>query len=476
MDGLDLKAYLDAQTREGTMDSEGSFTVAREKALRKLASFALPGEYDWVLKIVQAANAWKAEKLVVCQTRVATSLFFCPTPGLQFPTESAVVEALNSPVLDKDNPMHQLAMALRSLVQQARLSFVMAVRHRGDLCKPIYAGHDVSRLDPTTREQWTNLKLEGVRLTVSHFTGDESITGRYLPTFSRQVRRDLSILETLERRCFASPTPILVDGRLITRVYPRGELFTTHKRRPLLVGKLTEEGVQLDPVPGQLPQRYLTVSASHESAQNPWLVVIGPDWKMSHTGYKVAARLLTPVSQSDERPGHDLWWVRQGVAVACYRIPAEVPQVMRLSLFFSADQHRTDLSGLQIELEPQPPEAAQALQAVHQAVLRTLSFQALRDGLLTPPEPELGHPGYRAPEETLEQVGESATTASLGFELPSPGLGLLQLVHRTEAMLTRLPEHGRRLEDWARQCQEALGGLADDLEEGPRYLTRTAVF
>jgi hypothetical protein len=38
--------------------------------------------------------------------------------------------------LDKDDPIHQLAMALRSLVEQSRLSFVLAIRQHGELCKP----------------------------------------------------------------------------------------------------------------------------------------------------------------------------------------------------------------------------------------------------------------------------------------------------------------------------------------------------
>ena len=73
MSGFDLQAYLHDQRAEGVQDSEGSFTVAREKALTKMAHYALPGEFSWTLKIVQAANCWQAELLEIVQTRVATS-------------------------------------------------------------------------------------------------------------------------------------------------------------------------------------------------------------------------------------------------------------------------------------------------------------------------------------------------------------------------------------------------------------------
>ena len=58
MSGFDLGEYLQQARSEGRQDSEGSFTVAQDKALKKLAHFALPGKFDWVLKVVQAANAW----------------------------------------------------------------------------------------------------------------------------------------------------------------------------------------------------------------------------------------------------------------------------------------------------------------------------------------------------------------------------------------------------------------------------------
>lgn len=348
--GLDLKAFLDSQVQEGVVDSRGAFTVAREKALKKLASYALPGDYDWVLKVVQAVNVWAAPRLVVQQSRVATSFFFCPPAGAIFPSESAIVEALESVALDGENPVHQLAMALRSLVEQCELSFVLAVRQHGAVSKPIFAGADVSGLDSKTREQWTQLEWEGVRLTVSHFKPGESLTGRYVPTFSRQTRRDVEILRQLESLCFASPAPIEVDRRPVARVFPRGDFFQTHYLRPWLLGTLSDSGQgravrTWDPVPIRIPRNHLFVSSSLEQRDRPWFLVTGFDWKIYTSGYVTMVRTLGPLNWRFVPNMHHLYWVRHGVVVEGYRIPGSAAT---LTLFLPAERLRSDLSGLQV--------------------------------------------------------------------------------------------------------------------------------
>lgn len=43
-------------TEEGTLDSSGGFTLDPKKAMEKLAKFALPSPYHWILKIVQSLS------------------------------------------------------------------------------------------------------------------------------------------------------------------------------------------------------------------------------------------------------------------------------------------------------------------------------------------------------------------------------------------------------------------------------------
>ena len=184
MSGFDLKAYLDEQRNEGRQDSEGAFTVAAEKAALKLAHFSLPGEYDWVLKIIQAVNAWRADRLLVRQSRLATSFYFLPDQGVQAISTAGFINLLTQGTLNNVSPSHMLCMALRSLVDQVNLSFVLAVRLGDVSSQPIFAGDDTSQLDPEVRRVWSALDRDGVRLTVSHFK-TVSYTHLTLPTILR---------------------------------------------------------------------------------------------------------------------------------------------------------------------------------------------------------------------------------------------------------------------------------------------------
>ena len=50
-----LENFLNSHHSEGRLIDEGSFTLAKEKALSKLASYRLPFEGAWSVKVVQAA-------------------------------------------------------------------------------------------------------------------------------------------------------------------------------------------------------------------------------------------------------------------------------------------------------------------------------------------------------------------------------------------------------------------------------------
>ena len=474
-DGLDLKAFLESQVSEGRVDSVGSFTVAKEKALEKLAHFSLPQDFDWVLKIVQAANIWRAPKMVVRQSRVATSFYFCPPRGESFPSEASIVQALENPVLDHQNPNHAIAMALRSLVQQSRLSFVLAVRQDGEMYKPIFAGDDVSGLAPQTREAWTHLSTDGVRLTVSHFQGSESLTGRYLPTFSHQARRDVEILAKLEERCFASAVPIDIDGRLLGMVFPRGDYFVTHKQRPLALGRLPQHGAQQDRLEslqlltGHINRDNIRVSTSPAYPDRPWFLITGSDPRMESLAYETLSGILSPIGRKGkQKPEHTVWWTRQGITVAHYSFEGFGDPETSFQLFVPAEHLRTDLSGLEIERDRQQwakHNARAPLELIAKELSTILSSPAAREALLAPleaPVPEKSGKGQAA-EETMEGSGESAFSGDLLPEMPTLGLDMLHALGSASKFLSYLPNHTNRLRRWADQALTQMAEVRDDL-------------
>lgn len=473
-EGLDLKAFLESQAAEGKADSIGVFTVAREKALQKLAHFALPSAYDWVLKIVQAANIWQAPRMVVRQTRIATSFYFCPPRGQDFPSEGTIVGALENPVLDHENPVHAIAMALRSLVQQSRLSFVLAVRQDGEMYKPIFAGDDVSSLSPQTREAWAYLTHDGVRLTVSHFQGSESLTGRYLPTFSHQERRDIEILGKLEERCFASAVPIEVDGRILGMVFPRGDYFTTHRQRPLVLGRLVShsepkqrlESLQL--LTGHICRDNIRVSTSPRHSDRPWFLLTGSDPRVESSAYQTLSGMLSPLGRATKKkPEHRVWWTRQGVTVAHYQFEGFGDPETSFQLFVPADHLRTDLTGLEIERDRQQwsKHNAQApLKLIAADLGLLLGSPESRQALLAPVNPtDFAHSQSSEEKVRLEGSDGSVFSGDLIPEMPTLGLGVLYALGSASKLLDRLPNHSSRLERWATLALSQIASVRDDL-------------
>ena len=343
MSGFDLQAFLADQRAEGMPEEkEGSFTVAREKALTKLAHYALPAEYSWVLKIVQAANCWNAELLEIVQTRVATSFYFNPREPDDLPTDEEIISVLHSGNLK--GPVGLLGMALCSLVQQANLSFVLAVRRGADTQKPIYAGDDTSALDQSTREKWTAMSRPGIRLTVSHFRGSESWMGRYTPTITRVPRRDVEIVKALEEKAFGSHTAITVDRRLLTSVSCSKLGMFEVIYRPFMSGRFDREHLDVvnhSPLPDRHNFSKIRLAPPDRS---PHFLVCSLEWRVQRalaTGDGSFSGLPFP-------PRHRVYWVRFGVVVAEKSLHNSTSGTT-FCLFVPADTHRTDLTGLAID-------------------------------------------------------------------------------------------------------------------------------
>ncbi|MGE0491436.1 MAG: hypothetical protein AB7S38_19660 [Vulcanimicrobiota bacterium] len=71
-----LQLMLGKLAGEGEIESSGSFTVSMERAVDKLRAFRLPGKGDYVLKLVQAAVAARAEAVHIKINRTTVQVRF----------------------------------------------------------------------------------------------------------------------------------------------------------------------------------------------------------------------------------------------------------------------------------------------------------------------------------------------------------------------------------------------------------------
>lgn len=458
MSGFDLQAFLAEQRSEGVQEaSEGSFTVSREKALTKLANYALPGEYSWVLKIVQAANCWEADILEIVQTRVATSFYFHPRDEAALPTDAQIISALQSGNLD--GPIGLLGMALCSLVQQARLSFVLAVRRGDETQEPIYAGDDTSALDKATREQWTRMSRTGLRLTVSHFRGKESFLGRYTPTLSGVPRRDVEIVKCLEEKAFASPTAITVDRRLLTSVSCSKLGLFEVIYRPLLSGRIGDDGRLSVATHSPIPDRHCFQTIRLAPPQRgPHFLVCSLEWRVQRalaTGDGPFAGLPFP-------PRHRVYWLRYGVVVA-EKAVQNTTSGTTLCLFLPADTHRTDLTGLAIDFAEDEKKrvislVGQAVEAINSEGIRFLS------DVVSLAKDDSGEWSFEVAESTIPAAGFSVVTESLmsivGFVRTTRDKAMESLNE-----LIQLPGSRKKLvNQWRLFVQADLRGVGKDAE------------
>ena len=136
------------------------------------------------------------------------------------PDEQTIVYRLLSPVIGSQEPLECLAVAVRSVVEQLGLSFLLVLGNGETESRSIYAGKVFSRLQDSDRLSSKYRLGLGLSLTVSH---------PHLGLFSRFTGQALDnvLEEELSTRGFCSPVPLYfkdrrLDGTLsLIRKIPR---------------------------------------------------------------------------------------------------------------------------------------------------------------------------------------------------------------------------------------------------------------
>lgn len=470
MNGIDLKAFLSEQQGAGQFVSQGQFTVSATRAAQKLARFTLPGEYDWVLKVVQAANLWKVSKLSVAQSRTATSFTFSPRCQ---PSEAELLEVLRGGKLDNSNPVHALSMALQSLVRQVGLAFVLAFRTGGQLSPPIYAGDDTSGMKAKTRLNWARLDSDGLRLTVSHLKGNETWMGRYTPTLAGSPDRQGAIVRTLQWYAAPSQVPIYLDGQQLNDPARIPGIGSSPGFRPLRRAFLRKssdgsDGLTFDGQDYPWTQRPAELVSTSEIVCNaPWFILQTADWSQLHNF--VHFDPLQPRRFPGFRtPHHRVVLSRQGVACASYAI-ANGAWGTSLMLVVPADHYRSDLSGLGLEINDRE---SQELVNLRRQVVDALAEYREEFVSILESTPKVTAKPRRLEEFSSQRAGFSIFTESLG-----------RLKHRLRDGYTEMSERfwyfklspSRRLtlaRRWRDFVLEDLERVIHDLDRKPMQLER----
>lgn len=404
-EGFDLGNFLAKQSRLGAVDSSGEFSVSNARALEKLSHYALAGEYTWLLKLLQAVSMWRPNEIRIRQTREFTGVFF--QPSVERPTEQELVEAFQLGLTNKSEPLPQFCLALRALVKQAGLSFVLSVQAgTEEVSAPIFSGDDLSKLSEKERLAMVFHSEPGIHLVIGHYKGRESFTGRFFPTFTAWERRDIKLAGLFEDNAIFHRTPIYLDGRLLNCPFTNPQFGLYAKRQPLFLSAPAGE----DEIAGELraPRtfRRVEVPLDEMTSERDFLPSV---WYLLRT--KTPRQIRGPMLGKAQ---HEMLWVKDGVIVE-RSVARGVTTATGLTLVFSAQGAGTDLSGLAlIRSEMRERFQAAALKAVLDDVAGLAAdFKSY----------ELTRPQEQVVEESLSDSGP-ARSSWTGEVLPLAGFGV----------------------------------------------------
>ena len=198
-DELDL--FLTQLSRDGVRDSEGFFTVAGDRALKKLAVHQLPREAAWVLKVVQAAVHARASYIRVLQSRrsIQFQLHRAHFGGFRQMVDAwTQTSGLSTPA------QGDLAVALRTVCFAAQRPAVLAYHDPEDgVAAVMWDGENLSSIQSAS-------DLARNKVPLSWVPAGCWAVRVYAPR-GQSLRADE--FDELTRYAITCPVPLEVDGR-----------------------------------------------------------------------------------------------------------------------------------------------------------------------------------------------------------------------------------------------------------------------
>ncbi|MBN9420381.1 MAG: hypothetical protein J0I12_33340 [Candidatus Eremiobacteraeota bacterium] len=340
-DVSELEKFLLEQVGEGQHDSGGKFTLARSKALEKLANFQLPRETAWVSKLVQAAVAGGSSGMAVRQTNRDTFFVFEPPADW---TLAGVEEAFYDPEVSSDRALDHFKRGLWPVSIRDARPFRLVLPGIDQAL--IWNGQDFQRrpCEP----------VKYLELTVSMRS---RWGGVGLPLFGgiEAARANAATMRELCENCFTCPIPLKVDGRRLDALqgcpmhgfspssYPVRVALTDADLPGFRVPRLTFGGYE--PVnPGH--SKLNTIYQPKVFVPQRIAVALVVCASIEKTGVGDTSRPI-PLSRSST-----LSWVRDGVVVG--REALTVSQwSCAAGVFLSADGLDSDLTGFGLIRTPE---------------------------------------------------------------------------------------------------------------------------
>lgn len=334
-----IARFLEHASGHGSKDSEGVFTIARGKAIAKLAAFQFHNPRTWILKIVQAAVASGSSGLQIKQGSKSTRFQF--SPALAFCPEELEALLTGQPGSFSRHTQN-LAVGLRAVGFAGNRPFTFATSV-GRRCEVFsWNKGDLKR-------RTIELDSEAPPFIEIEVLFKAGARGRVVGNLVRSAGQATAEYLEVQNKAGVCPIPLLFDGR-------RLDCLTIPKDNQRSVPLALGYAPQADE--GEIPTLGVPQALDPVTRPRGW-----DDRLLDHQYFcfrgepgqrdtKAIGRLwLHLPSKQAKYPnfvGSLCLWVRDGVVARESEIPIKRGAVS-LDIYVPADGLETDLSGLAVK-------------------------------------------------------------------------------------------------------------------------------
>lgn len=353
MDNISSPNSLEQMLREakslGKLDSEGSFTIAGEAAIGKLASFQLPRSSAWILKVIQSAVSSHAEGLWISQNNETTTFTYKLPPDFEVEMLKA---ALLSPEAPSDPKVAHLAIGLRTVGFGDRRAFTLAC-DQGEVRTILgWDGHQLVQKAEPIESGGPSL----LRLGVAFPPEDQ---GRRLMGLAKSKGRATSEYLEVVKNAEVCPIPLFFDGLRVDRMQapPADEAegdsailsvgWSTPPSAPPLPEFLLPAGMQVDsrswrPTDKFTDDRIFHLDGSTQTRNASCMTKIRYNYKIDHHRSKNRSFQFRSIRRFSY-----YCWMMDGVIIDRQRVARE-NTVISYEIYLSAEGLSTDISGFTV--------------------------------------------------------------------------------------------------------------------------------
>lgn len=337
----ELESFLREQQRDGLKKTQSEFTIAREKALEKLAESQLPFEGAWALKVIQFAVASNSATSIKVQISRRQTQFWIE--GRFFVTTALIERALFEPETTHAPGLEHLISAIRVVGFRDKLGFWLEMGGESNALS--WNGAELARKPAHTRRP-------GLVLVVTNTSVLDEGGFFGLKVHSKANERRATLTNIISTRAYTCPVPLILDGRRVDAL----EFDPTHGYSPtsqlMMMGFLDQQSVPPLRVPRATVERQFTnLTPVHENlkllkdeAQDDSLIE-----DEASAVYLIAAHVNRDSAGSWEEAAEKsvCKWVAHGVVIQSTELGV-TEEFCSGCIFLNADDLPTDLSGFSL--------------------------------------------------------------------------------------------------------------------------------